>query len=98
MSNILLLEDFLTYTYNEDEKRIIPIKECKVSCPCCKTPLPETHPAFPGVIGNLIASLRAEIVSLRSMPARPSIETKIQSIKQQLVALNAEMPFGEKMP
>lgn len=77
----------------------IAIIECKLSCPCCGTPIPDTHSAFRGLRGNEVASIRAEIVSLREHKNKTSgIETRILLLKQRLVELGAEMPVGEEMP
>lgn len=76
----------------------ISIIECKLSCHCCSAPIPDTHPAFRGLRGNEVASIRAEIVSLRECKKTPGTETRILLLKHRLIELNAEMPWGEKMP
>lgn len=75
---------------------MIKITECKISCPCCGTPIPDTHPSFAGLRSNKVNFIRAQIVTLRSHK-KPNI-IQINQLKQQLVELGAEMPIGEEPP
>lgn len=68
----------------------ILITECMISCPICKTPLPEGHPAHDGVLSNKKNSIRAHIVDLRRTKKTLARDLKINQLVQELFDLDPD--------
>jgi len=68
----------------------ILIVECMVSCPCCKTPLPEDHPAARGIKTNQAISLGGRISELRRTKKTAARDLKINELVQELFDLDPD--------
>lgn len=66
----------------------ISIIECKVSCPCCKTPVIPNSTAEKGLLINKILSIRADLISLKLTKKSPARDQKISLLLSQLQELN----------
>lgn len=66
------------------------ILECRISCPTCKTPIPDRHPAIRGLIINKVNSIRAEIVTVRQQKKTPARDLLINNLVQEIFDLDPE--------